>query len=1226
MTSADRNLLFGILALQMNFIDRDALISAMNAWVLDKGESLGQILVARGALAPARRALLDPLVDEHLRVNGGDIERSLAAMSLNEDPRVEQAREALRGIADPEIQQTLSRATLPASGEHRRDTPSAIMRTVMDSTLGIGVDGPESPDGRRFSVLRPHARGGLGQVSVALDRELNREVALKEILPERVDDQESRARFVMEAEITGRLEHPGVVPLYSLGKDEKGRPYYAMRFIKGRSLKDAIEAYHRPVENGTSVADRRNLQLRDLLNRFVAVCNVIAYAHSRGVIHRDLKPANVLLGAYGETLVVDWGLAKPIGRAEPVLTLAPGEATLRPTSMSGTTETVAGTAIGTPAFMSPEQAGGRLEHVGPLSDVYCLGATLYMILTGRPPFNDPDVGTVLSRIQLGDFPPPRAIAPVTPRSLEAICLRAMALKPVDRYGSPRALAQDVERWLADEPVSVYREPLTTRLTRWGRRNRTIASSLGALLLTAVVALAVSTALIGREQARTEQQRRLAIRNLEEAQAQRDLAAARSRELGEKAEILERQLYVNRINLAQRDLQNDIDIAEQVLDQCPPALRGWEWSYLKRQCHLDLRTIRDHVESVNTVAFSPDSSLLAAGDGKTYQWAKARDTGVLSLRSARTGQEVRRFGPLQGGIFSAAFSPDGKTLATGSGYYAEAPQGEGKVVLWDVETGRALFDERHPYLVTLCVAFSPDGSLLAAGLGHYSSSHVPGRLRIWKTSGGKEVINQEMTSGGVNALAFSPDGKTLALAVTGAVELWQSSPFRKLRELKGHDDWIYALAFSPDGKELASGGWDKTIRVWNLESGTIRLSLDQHEGPVTGLCYTRDGSRLISASSDHTVRFWSTGEGRELYVLRGHSRGVGALALSPDEGLLATGGEDHTLRIWAFSKEPPGITAGFGGWVSSVAFSPDNRKVALGSGDGTLTVQDAGSGSRLLAINPKSGWISGVAFSPDGTVLAASTEYRGVKQWDASTGRHLRDLAGLGDFTRALAYSPDGAMLAACSGSHDFKTEYPPGEVCIWDSQTGNLRRTFKGHSGRVLALAFSPDGSWIASGGGPSPGAKPNPPEILVWEAATGKILRRFQGHSQPIRKIKFSRDGLRITSASEDLTVRVWNVGSGTLERTISTQSDSLASMDLSPDETRIALGSFGRAIDLIDASTGDRMLALKGHSAGVASLSFSADGTRLLSGGIDRTARIWDATPLTPPSSLVALPTRGK
>ena len=305
----------------------------------------------------------------------------------------------------------------------------------------------------------------------------------KQILEKHADDPVSRQRFVAEAEITGGLEHPGVVPVYGLGTYGGGRPYYAMRFIKGDCLKEAIEHFH----GDDALKDdpgRRSLELRKLLRRFLDVCNAIDYAHSRGVIHRDIKPANIILGKHGETLVVDWGLAKAVGRADPSV----GEQTIAPSS-SGSSETLPGSALGTPAYMSPEQAGGDLDRLGPRSDVYSLGATLYCLLTGKPPFEGDDIGEILRKVQAGDVRAPREVDPSLDKALEAVCLKAMATKPEDRYAGCRALAEDVERWMADEPVSAWREPWTRTLLRWLTRHRTGVTGVAAAVLAGVVGLA-----------------------------------------------------------------------------------------------------------------------------------------------------------------------------------------------------------------------------------------------------------------------------------------------------------------------------------------------------------------------------------------------------------------------------------------------------------------------------------------------------------------------------------------------------------------------------------------------------------------------------------------------------------------------------------------------------------------------------------------------------------------
>ena len=359
----------------------------------------------------------------------------------------------------------------------------------------------------RYRSLRLHARGGLGEVHVALDEELSRQVALKRIQRPRAADPESRRRFLQEAEITARLEHPGVVPVYGLVRDDSGQPCYAMRFIQGETLQEALDRFHAGDRAGRDPGGRR-LAMRDLLGRFVAVCNTVAYAHSRGVLHRDLKPANIMLGAYGETLVVDWGLAKAVGG----VAAGPAAAAEAVAEAGGDDHTRTGQALGTPAFMSPEQARGDLDALGPRSDVYSLGATLYCLLTGKPPF-DREVADVLRQVRRGEFPAPRRLDPSIDAALEAVCLKAMATEPADRYDSARALAEDVERWLADEPISAYREPAPARLLRWGRRHRPLVVGLAATLLAAVVALAAGTVLIGRQRTEALHQRDRAEENL-----------------------------------------------------------------------------------------------------------------------------------------------------------------------------------------------------------------------------------------------------------------------------------------------------------------------------------------------------------------------------------------------------------------------------------------------------------------------------------------------------------------------------------------------------------------------------------------------------------------------------------------------------------------------------------------------------------------------------------------
>jgi tetratricopeptide (TPR) repeat protein len=393
-------------------------------------------------------------------------------------PRIEEAlgevtdserTELLRELLPLELELRRSAGETPTPDEYRTRflTEPELIADAFAEANAAGAGSTGTP--HRFQILRPHARGGLGEVFVAFDTELHREVALKEIQRARADDPETRTRFVLEAEITGNLEHPGIVPVYALGSHGDGRPYYAMRFVEGDSMMTAIAQFHAADVRGRDPGER-TLALRDLLHRFIDVCKAIAYAHSRAVLHRDLKPQNVMLGKYGETLVVDWGLAKAAGPAfgrETKLVERP----YYPRSSGDSTPTVVGAALGTKAFMSPEQAAGAIERIGPWSDIYSLGATLACLLTGE----SPRAST-----------PPRRIKREVPIALDAVCRKAMAPRPEDRYASARALAEDVEHWLADEPVTAWREPWARRARRWARRHDSAVAATATAMLVSLV--------------------------------------------------------------------------------------------------------------------------------------------------------------------------------------------------------------------------------------------------------------------------------------------------------------------------------------------------------------------------------------------------------------------------------------------------------------------------------------------------------------------------------------------------------------------------------------------------------------------------------------------------------------------------------------------------------------------------------------------------------------------
>jgi serine/threonine protein kinase len=491
----DLNLLFGILALQIDLIDERQFVEACTMWAARKDATLADVLAERGWLSPDDRAEVERLVKRKLERFKDDPRSGLASLVR---PSVVQA---IQQVPDEPIRQSLVDLVATTPSDH---VP------VMTSPYEV-----EHRD--RYQIQRLHARGGIGQVWLARDGGLGREIALKELRPDRREGSAYVARFIREAQITGQLEHPSIVPVYELVRRDQqaGGPFYVMRFIKGRTLKQASTAFHEDRPGGA-----RGLAFRALIQPMVDVCNAIAYAHSRGVIHRDLKGSNVVVGDFGEVTVVDWGLARLVGQDEPDLD-TPAAVAVDPDNQF----TQPGQVIGTPAYMAPEQAAGRLDLLEPRTDVYGLGAILYEILTGRPPFTGEDQAEVLRLVSEGSPAPPRRHWPQAPPALEAVCLKALAREPADRYASATEMAQDLQSWLADEPVTVYPEPLPARMNRWARRHQSLVSSAVVLLLAGVVALGVGVTLIGQEKSRTQAALDQAKTNLTLAEEEGGRAAA-----------------------------------------------------------------------------------------------------------------------------------------------------------------------------------------------------------------------------------------------------------------------------------------------------------------------------------------------------------------------------------------------------------------------------------------------------------------------------------------------------------------------------------------------------------------------------------------------------------------------------------------------------------------------------------------------------------------------------
>lgn len=1235
-----RNVLLGLVAVQWDFIPRARFVAALRRWLADPAESLAARLETEAGLTAERRELLEALVVEHLAEHEGRLEDSLAALSS-----LGSFRDALAELRDPRL--------------------DAVLAWVGQPPLHDASGGPR--DMPRFRILRPHAKGGLGEVYVAEDRELRRQVALKEIQDRHLGNPDARARFLVEAEITGNLEHPGIVPVYGLGTYADGRPYYAMRFIHGDSLQSALEQFHAAGRAWPDAA-ARTLELRKLLQRFLDVCNAIEYAHSRGVLHRDLKPGNIMLGPYGETLVVDWGLAKPLDRLD--VPADDAAAPVIPSSGGGSNPTQLGAAIGTPQYMSPEQAAGRIDLLGPASDVYSLGATLYTLLAGRPAIVGDTLAEVLERVRRGRFPRPRAVDSRVPAPLEAICRRAMNVEPQARYPSPRALADDIEHWLADERVAAYREPAWESAGRWARRHRAVVSGAGALLLTAVGALAVGLYFVDAERQRTETQRVAAV------QARADEAAQRQRaETAQAAEADQRNAADEQRRLAEQRATEALAAQAREAEQRRRAERAQAEEAAQR------RLADQRRQAVEQAAYA--SQIQAASSAWEHDRVEAAlrhlDASSEDLRGweyAYLDHRFRRLGQVvlrghQGEVACLAVSPDGSRLATGGA--------DQTVRLWNPATGECVQVLRGHAAELTCLAFSPDGLWLASG----GSDH---KVAVWDLARGQVVRTLTGHDAPVTDVAYVPEGSQIVSASRDrTLRFWDAASGKALRVLRDVG-LLDEVAVSPDGRQLVAGGGamgiqiagrpvqetESTLRVWDVASGREALKLPVQEQPIQCVAYRPDGRQFAVGGHRGPLTFWDAETGARQLSFGGPRYDAWCLAYRPDGQELVSSGSDGVLRVWdAATGEPRFVLRGHAGWVRDVAYLPDGRRILSVSFDGTLRVWDAAAGQRDFSLPAQTNSVTDVAFSPDGKWLATGGFDRRVALWDARSGRQVRLFPEHARPIASVAFSPDGKTLVTADG----------GVPRLWDTATG--RETVEltargpelmpkvapsmgaGHAlfsrGGGLVISGDRDGSvrlWDAATGRrhfpqefiQAPGVFPEwrtnllafQSNALAWDAVvathrdgalvaagyldgwlrlwdlqTGKERQAFETGQGPVRAVAFSDapDRLFLATAGNDGAVKLWRpllaFGKRPEPIVLRGHADAVTSIAFSPDGRRIVSGGRDGTLRVWDTATGQETFAFSAHADGVTCVAFSHDGHRVASAGGEGTVRIWDGSP---------------
>jgi len=1040
---------------------------------------------------------------------------------------------------------------------------------------------------QRYPLGDEIARGGMGVVYRATDTMIGREVAVKVLLGQYGPESGAARRFADEARIAGQLQHPAIPPVHDLGTLPDGRPFLAMKLIKGATLDLLLEARPDPS------ADR---------GRFVAafeqICHALAYAHSRNVIHRDLKPANVMVGSFGEVQVMDWGLAKVLG-------LRSGEAR-DPEETTGGTQvgssresdgsfTQAGSVLGTPSFMPPEQAAGAVGKIDSRSDVFGLGAILAVILTGQPPFAARSAET--TRIQAAQANVEECFARLDACGAEpdlvALCKCCLSPKPADRPVDAGAVAMAVADFRAAADARARRAELD-RVRAEGetaaaqaqalevRKRQRLTLALAGALLAAALALLVGTGAAGWFAIRAQENARRADEKAREAEA----SAKRATERTERA-------YLADMRQVQRfwdDGQAD-PVLEFLERQRPEGtggldLRRFEWFYWDRQARSAV-TLKGHAGAVHSVAFSPDGKRIVSGSGDR----------TVKVWDAGTGQEIRSLTGHAGDVHGVAISADGRRIVSGSG--------DRTVKVWDAESGQALRTLKGHAAVVFRVAISLDGKRIVSGSGDRA-------VKVWDAESGQEI-----------------------------------------RTLTGHAELVWSVAISADGKRIVSGSQDKTVKVWDAESGQEIRSLADHTAEVRSVAFSPDGKRIVSGSQDKTVKVWDAETGQELRTLTGHTDSVLCVAISPDGKRIVSGAGDRTLKVWDSSTGMQILS--LKGRSNGVAFSPDGKRIVSGSLDRIVTVWSAERDPSALVLAGHFSQVTAMTLSPDGASIASAggvwnaklSRYASgeLKLWTA--GGQARDLLKQETGVTCVAFSPDGLLLASGSGTWDAKaSRYASGEVRLW-SADGRAVATLTGHSSSVLALAFSPDGSLLASSSLDG--------SVQVWDVAQRQKAFDLPGQQKAVSALAFSPDGALLATAGFDQIVTFYDLRKRKQVRAVATNS-IVSCLAFSPDGSRLAVAGYilsgnipvyevvsgkplvalrghtnfptgvafspdgrriatcgeDRTVRLWDAASGQELLTLKGHTDIVRVVVFSKDGRRLVSGGWDRTVRVWDATPL--------------
>lgn len=1120
----DKDLLFGVISMQLGLASEEEVSGFAETWLRDPTRTLADHMERGGALAPEQRKMVEAIVDRAISVNEDNVDKTLSALRV-----------------DKEVAERLvGRGSSSSSGALDEDMEGLSFEHV--GRYRGGDPAHTLPEGRRGAALVPTVsrpreigRGGIGRVLIAYDAHLGREIAVKELLPHLVqNDSKARStdskailgRFLREARITAQLEHPNIVPVYELGKRKDGGLYYTMKLVRGRTLSDALKQTH-------DLADRLKL-----LNHFVDLCQAIAYAHSRGVVHRDIKPQNVMVGEFGETMVLDWGLAKIRGKRD-----LRGQDLLREIKQlteGDVVSTLPGSAFGTPSYMSPEQAEGQIDEIDERSDVWGLGVVLYEILTGRVPFYGPHPFAVVAQVMKEQPAPVLSVYPEAPPELAAVADRALRRDRSERYQTAKELAEEIVAFQTGGRVEAHQYTSWELLKRFlEEQKQKLAVAFVAFVCLLAVAFGAYVQVIG-ERDRAVRAEADSKKNLAEALTERARTSILARD------FMAAEVYSGEaLTFGERAETRGLIVALAGVYRPQLVWQTVTWA----ACH--------------RVAVAPDGSSIACAT-----------TDEVALFPKDGGGEAGRHLRAPGGFtLSVVFSPDGKYLAAGSE--------DGKLRIFEL-SGDTLVREIPIGRAVHALAYSADGARLAV-------AGEEKKIRIFETANFEERAPIVFAAGDpIAAVAFSPDGKIIAAGgKSDLVHVFDTSTGADRGGFLAHEKDVTALAFSPDGKLLVSGSRDRTARAFDLGEGRETGVFGGHEDEISALAFSADGRFVFTGSIDKMVRIWGRTSFRTVAKIDGDDPVV-ALAASLDGSTLAISGESRTLRVFQIGEAaPPPPLRTQSSPVNRISISPDGASIATAADDGIIRVYESANGKKARLFKGHTGGVNSLFFSPNGDLLASGGVDRKLRVWMAQEGRefavfdvpaHIRAVGFLADGKSLVAATDDGKLrffgegekrevdieagtallmahhpgcgqiLVATESKKVFLVhvydrkitgELPvqpdrinalslsprcdvaaiaSGEnVALYSLENKLLLGRLPKSEGQILATAFSPDGARIAWGG--------KDKLVHIASASTHAELAVLDAHAAEVTALDWSKDGELLTSGSEDKTLRLWNL-----------------------------------------------------------------------------------------------------